>query len=135
MPVELSNPDSLYRPMSYVHVGIASGTRMVFLAGQVARNKSGELVGPHDLAAQTEHAYLNVADALASVGGSFDDVAKLTIYVLDWTSDKMTALAAGIGRASERLGINPVKPGTLIGVAALSEPGYLVEVDVIAVLP
>ena len=135
MPVELSNPDSLYRPESYVHVGVASGTRMVFLAGQVARNKAGELVGPHDLAAQTEQAYLNVADALASAGGSFDDVAKITIYVLDWTSDKMTALAAGIGRAAERLSINPVKPGTLIGVAALKEPGYLVEVDVIAVLP
>jgi enamine deaminase RidA (YjgF/YER057c/UK114 family) len=108
---------------------------MVFLSGQVARNTAGELVGPNDLAAQTEQAYLNVAAALASVGGSFDDVAKLTIYVLDWTADKMTALMDGISRASKRLGINPVKPGTLIGVAALNESGYLVEVDATAVLP
>jgi enamine deaminase RidA (YjgF/YER057c/UK114 family) len=108
---------------------------MVFLAGQVARNTAGELVGLNDLAAQTEQAYLNVAVALASVGGSFDDVAKLTIYVLDWTADKLTALMAGIGRASKRLGINPLKPGTLIGVAALNEPGCLVEVDAIAILP
>ncbi len=107
---------------------------MVFLAGQVARNEAGELVGPGDLAAQTEQAYLNIAVALASVGGSFDDVAKLTIYVLDWTADKITALMAGIGRAAERLEVNLVKPGTLIGVAALNEPGYLVEVDATAVL-
>jgi enamine deaminase RidA (YjgF/YER057c/UK114 family) len=77
----------------------------------------------------------NVADALDSVGGIFDDVAKITIYVLDLTADKMTALMTGIDRAAEQLGINPVKPGTLIGVAALSEPGYLVEIDAIAVLP
>lgn len=108
---------------------------MVFLAGQVARSTAGELVGPDDLAAQTEQAYLNVAAALASVGGSFDDVAKLTIYVLDWTAGQRPALMAGINRAGQRLGINPLKPGTLIGVAALSEPGYLVEVDAIAVLP
>jgi enamine deaminase RidA (YjgF/YER057c/UK114 family) len=135
LPVELSNPDGLYQPTSYVHVGVASGTRMVFLAGQVARNAAGELVGPGDLAAQTEQAYLNVAVALASVGGDFADVAKLTVYVVDWSSDKMNVLAEGIGRAARRLGVDPLKPGTLIGVAALSEPGLLVEVDAIAVLP
>lgn len=107
----------------------------MFLAGQVARNAAGELVGPGDLAAQAEQAYLNVAVALASIGGSFDDVAKLTVYVVDWTADKMAVLGEGIGRAANRLGINPLKPATLIGVAALSESGFLVEVDAIAVLP
>jgi enamine deaminase RidA (YjgF/YER057c/UK114 family) len=47
----------------------------------------------------------------------------------------MAVLGEGIGRAANRLGINPLKPGTLIGVAALSEPRFLVEVDAIAVLP
>jgi enamine deaminase RidA (YjgF/YER057c/UK114 family) len=133
--VRLSNPDGLAKPESYVHVGVAAGTRMVFLAGQVARDSAGELVGPGDLAAQVEQAYLNVATAVASVGGSFDDVAKITVYAVDWTSDKMAALAEGIGRAARRLGVDPLKPGTLVGVSALSEPGLLVEVDAIAVLP
>jgi enamine deaminase RidA (YjgF/YER057c/UK114 family) len=118
-----------------MHVGVASGTRMVFLAGQVARDSTGELVGPGDLAAQVEQAYLNVATAVASVGGSLDDVAKVTLYVVDWASDKMPALTDGIGRAAHRLGADLLKPGTLVGVAALSEPGFLVEVDAIAVLP
>ena len=135
MPVQLSNPDGLYKPSSYMHVGVASGTRTVFLAGQVARNAASELVGAGDLAAQAEQAYLNVAVALASVGGSFDDVAKLTVYIVDWTPDKMAAFGEGVGRAASRLGINPLKPGTLIGVAALSEPGFLIEVDAVAVLP
>jgi enamine deaminase RidA (YjgF/YER057c/UK114 family) len=135
MTVELVNPDGLPKPEAYFQAGIASGSRTVYLAGQVARNAEGEAVGEGDLAAQVEQAYLNVATALAGLGGSFDDVAKLTVYVVDWTGDKMAALLAGAVRAAERLGINPVKPTTLIGVAALGEPDLLVEVDAIAVLP
>lgn len=135
MVVELSNPDGLYHPSSYVHVALATGTRTVYLAGQVARDSHGELVGRDDLAAQVEQAYINVATAIRSVGGTFDDVAKVTIYVVDWTSSKMPLLMEGIGRATTKLGVDPLKPGTLIGVAALSEPGFLVEVDATAILP
>ena len=53
-------------------------------------------VGEGDLAAQTERCYLNIGTALAGAGGSFDDVAKLNIYVVDWTPDKMPALMEGI---------------------------------------
>lgn len=134
MPVQLLNPDGLPKPQMYRQVAVASGSRTVFLAGQVARTETGEPVGAGDLAAQVEQAYLNVAAALAGVGGTFDDVAKLTIYVVDWSADKMAALGAGAQRAAERLGVNPIKPVTLIPVAALGEPDLLVEVDAIAVL-
>ena len=82
-----------------------------------------------------EQAYVNVATALAAVGGSFDDVAKLTLYVVDWTPDKLAALGEGVGRAAARLGADPTKPVTLISVAGLGEPDLLVEVDATAVLP
>ncbi|HLL67388.1 MAG TPA: RidA family protein [Micromonosporaceae bacterium] len=135
MPVELINPDGLPKPEAYVQVGLATGTRTVYLSGQVARTAAGEPVGEGDLAAQVEQAYVNVAAGLAAVGATFDDVAKLTVYVVDWSPDKMEALGAGVVRAAERLGFNPIKPVTLIGVAALGEPDLLVEVDAIAVLP
>ena len=135
MPIELLNPDGLPKPEPYRQVAVASGSRTVFLAGQVARTAAGEPVGGGDLAAQVEQAYLNVATALAAVGGSFDDVAKLTVYVVDWSGDKMTALGAGVGRAAGQLGVDLVKPVTLVGVAALGEPDLLVEVDAVAVLP
>jgi len=86
------------------------------------------------LAAQVEQAYLNVATALAAVGGSFDDVAKLTVYVVNWSGEKMAALGAGVERAARRLEVNPIKPVTLIPVAALGEPDLLVEIDAVAVL-
>lgn len=134
MAIELFNPDGIPKPDAYRQVAVATGTRLVFLAGQVARTADGERVGAGDLAAQVEQAYLNVATALAGVGGSFADVAKITLYIVDWTPEMMTALGEGIGRVAARLGIDPVRPVTLIGVDKLAEPDLLVEVDATAVL-
>lgn len=135
MPIELLNPEGIPKPDVYRQVAVATGTRTVYLAGQVARTADGQPVGPGDLAAQVEQALLNVATAMAGVGGSFEDVAKLTIYVVDWEPEKMAALGEGVGRVAARLGIDPARPITLIGVAALAEPDLLVEVDATAVLP
>lgn len=135
MPVQLLNPEGLPTPEMYAQVGVASGTRTVYLSGQVARNANGEAVGGGDLAAQIEQAYMNVATALDAVGGSFADVAKLTIFVVEWAGEKLEALGEGVGRAAQRLQVDPMKPTTLIGVAALGEPDILVEVEAIAVLP
>lgn len=134
MAIELLNPPGLPQPEHYRQMSVASGSRTVYLSGQVARTADGEPVGPGDLAAQVEQSYLNVATALAAVGGSFDDVAKLTVYVVDWTADKLPALGEGVGRAAAKLGVDPTKPVTLLSVAALGEPDLLVEVDAIAVL-
>ena len=135
VPIEYFNPDGLPKPDMYHQGAVASGTRTVYVAGQVARTAAGEHVGPGDLAAQIEQAYLNVATALAAVGGSFDDVAKLTLYVVDWSADKLGAIGEGVQRASDALGVDPRKPTTLLGVAALGEPDLLVEVEAVAVLP
>jgi enamine deaminase RidA (YjgF/YER057c/UK114 family) len=115
-------------------VGRTCSGRTVYLSGQVARDADGEPVGSGDLAAQVEQAYLDVATALAAVGGSFDDVAKLTVYIVDWSPELLPELGAGVARVAERLGVDPRKPITLLGVAALGEPDLLVEVEAVAVL-
>jgi enamine deaminase RidA (YjgF/YER057c/UK114 family) len=132
--VQVINPDGLPKPEVYRQMSIATGSRLVFLAGQVARDADGNRVGEGDLAAQVEQAYLNIATALAAAGGSFADVAKLTAYVVDWTPDKMPLLGEGVARAAALLGIDPVKPITLLGIAALAEPDLLVEIEATAVL-
>lgn len=116
-------------------MAIATGTRMVFLAGQVARDGVGQPVGAGDLAAQTEQAFLNVAIAVEAAGGTFADIAKLTVYVVDWAPEKMNALGEGIARAAARATVDPLRPITLLGIAALAEPDLLIEVEAIAVLP
>lgn len=134
MAITLHNPDGLPKPDVYRQLSVAQGSRLVFLSGQVARDADGNKVGEGDFAAQVEQVYLNIATALAAVGGSFDDVAKLTVYVVDWNEEKMPLLGEGVARAAAALGVDPVKPITLIGVVALGEPDILVEVEATAVL-
>ncbi|MBJ7336085.1 RidA family protein [Mycolicibacterium sp.] len=134
MTITLINPEHLPEVDFHRQVSIASGSRLVFMAGQVAWDADGELVGDGDLAAQVEQCYLNVGAALAEIGGTFDDIAKVTIYVVDWTVDKMPLVQEGRARACATLGRETLAPGTLIGVAALFVPEHLVEVEAIAVL-
>jgi enamine deaminase RidA (YjgF/YER057c/UK114 family) len=134
MTVELLNPAGLPAPDVYRQVAVATGTRTVYVSGQVARTADGTPVGPGDLAAQTEQAYRNVATALEAVGATLHDVAKMTVYVVDLTPEKMGGFGEGAMRAAAALG--QVTPAiTLIGVTALGEPDLLVEVEATAVLP
>ncbi|MCX4655450.1 RidA family protein [Streptomyces microflavus] len=134
MAITLLDPEGLPKVGVYRQVSVATGSKLVFIAGQVAWDADGATVGAGDLAAQVEQCYLNIATALAGAGGSFDDVAKLTVYVVDWTPDKMEQFLEGAARAAARLGVTPVPPGTLVGVAALDVPEHLVEIEATAVL-
>ena len=134
MPVELFNPEGLAKPDVYRQVAVATGTRLVFISGQVARDADGSAVGTGNLARQVQQAITNVATAVTSAGGTFEDIAKLTIYVVDWAPEKMDALGTGVMNAAGELGIDPTKAVTLIGVAALAEPDLLVEIEATAVL-
>jgi enamine deaminase RidA (YjgF/YER057c/UK114 family) len=135
MPVELLNPEGLPKPDVYRQVAVATGSRTVYVSGQVARTADGEPVGAGDLAAQVEQALVNVDTAVRAAGGEFADVAKLTFFVVDLAPDKMEAFGTGAMQAAVRLGVDPIKALTLIGVAALAEPDLLVEVEAVAVLP
>ncbi len=128
MTVTMVNPRELPEIDVYHQVAVAEGTKLVFVAGQVAWE-----TGP-DLAAQVEQAYVNVGAALAAAGGTFDDVVKLTVYAVDWTPGKMPALLDGIARGSAKVGTTAKPPATLIGVAALDVPEHLVEIEATAVL-
>ncbi|MFD5976943.1 RidA family protein [Streptomyces bacillaris] len=134
MAITLLDPEGLPKVGVYRQVSVATGSRLVFVAGQVAWDADGTTVGAGDLAAQVEQCYLNIGTALAGAGGSFGDVAKLTVYVVDWTPDKMPLFLEGAARAAAKLGVTPVPPGTLVGVAALDVPEHLVEIEATAVL-
>ncbi len=133
MTIELINPPGLPDTEMYRQVAIATGTTMVFLSGQVARDADGTPVGTGDLAAQVEQAVRNVNTGVVAAGGSFADIAKLTVYVVDWSLDKMQPFGEGLMRAAIDLGVDPTKAVTLIGVAALAEPDLLVEIEAVAV--
>jgi enamine deaminase RidA (YjgF/YER057c/UK114 family) len=137
MPVIRLNPPGLAPGPVYDHVAVATGTRFVTVAGQVAQDVDGALVGEGDLAAQVAQAYRNVVTAIDGAGGTVADLTSCTVYVVDWQPEKMGPLVEGLFTAIGELGSDPgpLPPATLVGVAALADPGMLVEIQVTAVLP
>lgn len=130
MPLECINPADLPPQQSYTQVVVATGTRLVFVAGQEPEDIDGNLVGPGDLAAQARQVYANLGRALAAAGARPDQVAKITIYVVDY--DRDTCLP--VIEAARKTLFGEHKPADVVlGVTSLS-PGYLIEVDAIAVL-
>lgn len=129
MTLECINPGDLPAPATYTHVTVATGTRLVFVAGQVAEDDQGNLVGPGDLAAQARQAFANLGRALAAGGAQPGQVAKITIFVARYRREHLAAIEQG--RAAL---FGDHKPAdTLVGVATLSRSDYLIEVDAIAV--
>lgn len=130
MTLQLIDPDDLPTPVTYTQVVVATGSRLVFVAGQEPEDSHGNLVGPGDLAAQARQVFGNLGRALAAAGARPDQVAKITIHVVDHRPEFLPVIeAARVGLFGDH------KPAdTLVGVPTLAIPGYLVEVDAIAVL-
>ncbi len=131
MPVELRNIPGRPAPTGYNHVSIATGDRVIHLAGQVGTGEDGELVSG-GLGAQTTQALLNLGAALDAAGATEADLVKLTIYVTDWDPSQYEELGGGILAAREQRPC-PDVPITMIGVASLFTPDMRVEVEGVAV--
>lgn len=130
MTLKPINPETIDKPETYSHVVVATGRQLVFIAGQVAEDRDGAVVGLGDMAAQARQAFVNVGYALAAAGARPDQVAKLTIFVANFRREHLALIEEG------RIALfGDHKPAdTLVGVATLSRPEYLLEVDAIAVL-
>ena len=129
MALQRLTPDALFKPTAYTQVVVASGRRMVFVSGQVSMDAGGRLVAPGDFAGQARQVYANLRTALDGAGIAPADVAKLTTYVVGYKPELRPSLAEA--RAAVFGAVLPAS--TLVGVQALAEPGYLLEVEAIAV--
>jgi len=125
--VRIHNPESLARPTGYSHVAEVLGGKLVFIAGQIAKDPEGNLVGPNDYPRQAEQVFQNIGRALESVGATFEDVVKLTYYLRD-------ASHLPEVRAVRDRFINTKNPptSTAVQVSGLASPEFLLEVDAIA---
>jgi enamine deaminase RidA (YjgF/YER057c/UK114 family) len=133
MAVEVLNPPALAAPVLnlYSQVAVsAPGSRLVAIAGQVALDAQGVLVGPGDLEIQAEQAFRNLRAALEAAGGKPTDLMKYTIHVVDSTPEMIEPVFGAARRAFD--GDLPLVPSTWLGVAALALPEWLIEVDGLA---
>jgi enamine deaminase RidA (YjgF/YER057c/UK114 family) len=130
MPLERINPADLATPQTYSHVIVASGSRLVFVAGQEPEDEAGNLVGPGDLRVQARQVFDNLGRALSAARARPEQVTKITIFVVQYRREHLAAIEEG------RVALfGDHKPAdTLVGVETLSRPEYLIEVEAIAVV-
>jgi enamine deaminase RidA (YjgF/YER057c/UK114 family) len=116
---------------AYSQVVSASGKRTVYVAGQISVDEHGKVVGAGDLAAQTTQVMKNLGLALAAAGASFAEVVKITTYVVNYKPEDR----AVIGKARSPFFADGTPPAsTLVGVASLAVPEWLIEIEAIAVV-
>jgi enamine deaminase RidA (YjgF/YER057c/UK114 family) len=124
------NPPALPPPPGYSQVVEVRAGRIVFVAGQVAVDRHGSLVGKGDMEAQSDQAFRNLGAALAAVGCTAGNLVKLTVFVRD-----MSGLP-GYRKARDRF-FATVKPAaapaiTLVEVSKLFAADFLIEIEAVA---
>jgi enamine deaminase RidA (YjgF/YER057c/UK114 family) len=125
------NPQGLGNSPAYTQVVTAKPGTIVWISGQTAQNAKGEVVGKGDLKAQLNQAWENVRLALTGSGATFQDVVKITTYVVNYKPSMRDDL-----RAARLKFMGDAKPpaATLIGVQSLASEDWLVEIEVTAVI-
>ena len=131
MSIERVNPASLPAPSGFAHAVVATGGRLVFLAGQTALDASGAVAGTA-LAGQFEQALANLLTALAAAGGAPADLASLTVYTTDLAGYREHGRE--IGLVWRRLVGHDYPAMAAIGVSRLWDPEALIEVQGFAVV-
>jgi 2-iminobutanoate/2-iminopropanoate deaminase len=122
-------PDGLYdsTERQYVHAVVADGT--LYMSGQIATDPDGNLVG-EDIETQTRQAFENTGHILEEAGTGFDDVIKVTSYLVAVQADY-----DGYKSVFAEFFDEPLPCHTMLGVPELALEGALVEIEVEVVLP
>ncbi|MER6118679.1 RidA family protein [Streptomyces sp. A0642] len=131
-PLHRVNPAELSPPRGFSHAVTATGSHLVFLAGQTALDQRGDITGS-TLPEQFAAALGNLLTALRAAGGSPADLARVTVYATDVADYR--ANAPELGRIWRRLAGRDYPAIAVIGAVRLWDEQALVEIDGVAVLP
>jgi enamine deaminase RidA (YjgF/YER057c/UK114 family) len=128
--LRFSNPPGMTKPAAYSHVVEVNGPhRAVYLAGQTGVGADGKVA--QGFRAQAVQVMENIKTALASVGGDFDHIVKLTSYLTDIEANADVFREV---RASYFPNKAALPASTLLQISRLANSSYLLEVEAIAIL-
>ena len=121
---ELVNPEGMHPAPGFSHVAIATGSKLVCFAGQVALDEAFNIVGGDDLRAQTVAAMRNVETAIGAVDVTWDDIVRRTIYTsmpteYETITSAIDEVTGGAGHPAQ----------TIVGITGLAVPGLLIEIE------
>ena len=122
------NPSGIADPSPSGFTAVVKAGNTVYIAGMVAQDENGNVVGEGDAEAQTRQIWRNIEVAVQAAGGSLADIVKTTTYV--------TGIEHGPAVRSVRGELFPSNPptSTLLVVSELANPAYVVEIESIAVV-
>ena len=130
--IEHINPDGVFSMPIFTQLVTVTDAKLLYLAGQVAWDENGNIVGEGDLHAQAMQVFKNIQTILASVGADFTHVLKFTTYIVNYQPADREIYVDVLGQFVT-LGDNP-PANTLLGVQSLARPELLIEIDVVAAI-
>ncbi|MEK4004422.1 RidA family protein [Paenibacillus sp. FSL H3-0333] len=135
LPMKIVNPKILTDKVTSVisHVVVTTASKLAFISGQVSVDESGALIGSGDYYAQAIQVFTNLKYALEAVQADPLCIAKMNIFVVNHSPDLISIIfEAGF----HVFGPNwPKTASTYIGVQALADPEWLIEIDAIVIFP
>lgn len=134
MSVEYVNPENHSVPAGlYSHVAIAGPGRFAFIAGQIALDGDGSLVGADDSGKQFQQVFRNLKSVLDGIGAMPSDIVELRTFLVG--EESLPAFRAARELVySEHFGAGPYPPNTLVIVSGLAQPEFKVEVSATVLL-
>ena len=132
MTVALSSPKTMPPPTGYSQIAEVTSGKIVLIAGQVAHDTAGDLVGENDFAAQVEQVFKNLDAAVRAAGGTFHDIVKINNYCVASIDPAQFAAFRTVRDRYVNTAAPPVS--TFVFVSRLVRPGWLFEIDAMAVI-
>jgi len=130
--VEYARPSAMHPTAGYSHYAKVRSGQVVYVAGQVALDASGQLVGKGDFRAQVEQVFQNLDTVLKAAGGSVRDVVKMTYFCAEAVpASEITAVRDIRGR---HLNMEAPPASTFVFVSRLVNPDWLIEIEAVAVV-
>jgi enamine deaminase RidA (YjgF/YER057c/UK114 family) len=124
------NPPELGTPAGYSQIVDVRAGRIIFIAGQAALDRDGNLVGKNDFAAQAEQVFQNLQVALQSAGCTASNLVKLTVFLRDMNN--LSAYRDARNRFFAAVSPPAAPAVTLVEVSRLYGPDFLIEIEAIA---
>ena len=130
MSIQVIQPDTVHDTTAYAYSHAVRMGDLIFVAGEVARDRNGDLVGKGDVRAQTEQVFENLKAVLEAAGSGLDKVGKVTVLT---TSLEYRPIIHEIrSRVFQEVGHLPAS--TLAVVTSLADPDWLVEIEAVAMV-
>ncbi len=132
--IKIFSPDALGKPLGqYSQITRVKASEFVFIAGQLAADRGGKLVGADDFDAQCGQVYANIETALTSVGAGWGNVVEFTTYLVH--SQDIPKFMTYRKREFPRFFQNGAyPPNTLLMVDRLVQEPFLIEIQTVAAL-